>query len=309
MKYSIVLTTYNDEENIERLIKSIQKFSCPPDEIVVADGGSKDGTEDKLKELEEQTGLKMKLVFDGKRRNISEGYNTAIKTASSETILILGVGNRYGECYAEKLIEEMEHTGAEITYGPFIGIETSRFSRRFNNAFMKGNTCFDYGQASNRGALVRKRVFNKAGYFYEHFIYAGEDTEFYSRARKYNIHQVYVPEAIVYWESPSSFEEYNKKMRVNAIADMQIYSPFKLILKAGVIGCSLLLPIVGVFIEPVVSLIYCVLLILVAMIKIHRTSISDALLWLSNFYLTAYYYLIENKYMAKKYRVNLFVEK
>ena len=198
MKYSIVLTTFNDEKNIERFIKSIRNFSLLPDEIVIADGGSKDGTENKLKELEEQTGLKMKLLFDGKRRNISEGYNDAIKSSTNETVLILGVGNSYVECYAEKLVEAMKRNGAEITYGPFIGTGTDEFAKKFNNAFMKGNTCFDYGQASNRGALVKKSVFDKAGYFYEHFIYAGEDTEFYNRVKHYGIRQIYVPDAIVY---------------------------------------------------------------------------------------------------------------
>ena len=51
MKYSVVATTYNDSLDIIKYLEDISNQSYPPDEIVIADGGSKDDTVEKIKQF------------------------------------------------------------------------------------------------------------------------------------------------------------------------------------------------------------------------------------------------------------------
>ena len=44
MKYTIITTAFNDEKNIIRYLDNVTKQTVKPTEIVIADGGSKDGT-------------------------------------------------------------------------------------------------------------------------------------------------------------------------------------------------------------------------------------------------------------------------
>ena len=53
-------------------------------------------------------------------------------------------------------------------------------------------------------------------------MYAGEDAEFYELVRASGYKTALVPEAKVFWETPSSKEEFLKQIKVYKIADMQI---------------------------------------------------------------------------------------
>ena len=53
-KVSVVTTTYNDIENLKRILAEVKKQTYPNIEHIIVDGGSTDGTVELLKELEEK---------------------------------------------------------------------------------------------------------------------------------------------------------------------------------------------------------------------------------------------------------------
>ena len=81
-KVSVVTTTYNDIENLKRILAEVKKQTYPNIEHIIVDGGSTDGTVDLLKELEDETGTgyEMAGVFSGKGykkgKNSHFGYIT-----------------------------------------------------------------------------------------------------------------------------------------------------------------------------------------------------------------------------------------
>lgn len=305
MEYSIIATSFNDAIDIERFIASIKAFTVLPKELVIVDGGSKDNTEELLIKCTFKCPWNNNFLFDKKRRNISQGYNEAIRLCNSEHILILGIGNTYANDYADKLIRSMKNNKCDIAYGSFIGIDSNKFSKTFNRAFLKGNKSFDYGQASNRGALVKKSIFEKAGYFYEKFVYAGEDTEFYSRVANLGISQVYQKDAVVKWSSPISLGEFRKKMRVNAIADMQILKNINIFKKLVALGLSLVVFLVLLILDWPLVFIYIILLLGFAAYKIECVDLSAQCLWISSFYITGYFYIRELKYLKNEYNLQV----
>jgi glycosyltransferase involved in cell wall biosynthesis len=85
MKVSVIVTVLNEGPAIERLLGSLAGQSRPPDDVVIVDGGSTDGTVAVLQAWADRGRLPLKIV----RRpgaNISQGRNAAVEAATGDTI-------------------------------------------------------------------------------------------------------------------------------------------------------------------------------------------------------------------------------
>lgn len=218
---SVVCTTFNDKKEIRNLIEDFLSQKLLPSEFVVADGGSKDETLEIVKEYLDQDKFRIKVI-SGKRLNISQGFNEAIINASCPFVVIAGTGNRYDKLYLSELWKVHQETNADIVFAPIRGMETTPFSVKYNTAFLggkKGNRI-----PSNHGALIKKSVFSKIGLFYECFIYAGEDAEFYDRARSNGISIACADKAVLEWDVPKDWVQFKKQIKNYTIAAMQIDS-------------------------------------------------------------------------------------
>ncbi|WP_022772885.1 glycosyltransferase [Butyrivibrio sp. AE2015] len=258
IKYSIVATSYNDEGEIESFLHSIINQSCKPEEVIIADGGSKDSTVNIINRYSEKYPY-IRVISNG-RLNIAQGYNLAIKNTNTDLIGIVGIGNEYDCEFFTSLIKKMDEAKTDMVYSPIRGVDSTSFSVKYNRTFLNG----EYGQRikipSNHGALVKKNIFEENGFFYEKFIYAGEDTEFYTLACKNGASCSLSEEAIVRWKSPMSFNQYYKMSKNYAIALMQIMNN-KYLLKRII---KHLFPILLYFVFVVISPTYikvCLLLL------------------------------------------------
>jgi len=74
-KATLICTVYNEGESINKLFESILQQSVRPDEVIVVDGGSTDGTIDKIKEIADEHEWVNLIVEEG--CNIAEGRNIA----------------------------------------------------------------------------------------------------------------------------------------------------------------------------------------------------------------------------------------
>lgn len=305
IKFSIIATSFNDAKNIDAYMEHIIALEVQPEELIIVDGGSKDNTEEEILKYKGKTKFIIRTLFDGVRRNIAEGYNEAIKQCKEDWILITGIGNTYNPAYTKVLINAIEESHADMAYGPFIGNNVNEFSKIYNKAFLRGNKPFDYGQASNRGVLIHKTVFEKCGYFYEKFVYAGEDTEYYNRVKKYGITSVYTEKAMVNWDPPINLKQALKKARVNAIADLQLMDLKKILLKDFLLYGYLLAVLFCCFWSPVLAVVMIGTLYLYGACKIKCVNILSISLWVFNFYYTGYQHLIQKQYATEEYKFNL----
>lgn len=304
--YSVVATTFNDEKSIERFIREIECQTIPPKEIIVADGGSRDRTVETLKRLGKQSLIPIVVLY-GERLNIAEGYNKAIKATSERFVGITGIGNRYESDYFEKLIQKVLEKNIDGAYSPVRGLDTNDFSRSYNKQLLNG----EYGQhmeiASNHGVLLKKSIFVDLNYFYEKFIYAGEDTEFYMLVREKGYKVEIVPTAIVRWETPDNFKDFKRQTRVYSIAGLQInpITQLKMIIKSGVKIIATVLFIIAwcaILFLPVdwlVKLSSCVVAMVIALFirnKLKPFRIMQICMQI-------YYTLVNLKYAKSEYRV------
>ena len=90
---SVIATIKNEEGAIRRLLDSLRTQTRPPDEVIIADGGSTDGTLEILRDYAARGDLPIEvLIRPGD--NISQGRNAAIKAAQGEIIASTDAGVR-----------------------------------------------------------------------------------------------------------------------------------------------------------------------------------------------------------------------
>ena len=89
MNVSVVTPALNERSTIEALVDSLLAQSVVPTEIVIADGGSTDGTREVLDQLAE-THSRVRIV-DGPG-GISENRNAAISQAGHEIVACIDAG-------------------------------------------------------------------------------------------------------------------------------------------------------------------------------------------------------------------------
>ncbi len=92
---SVIATVFNEIGSIDRLIASLAAQRRRPDEVVVVDGGSTDGTWERLQALARETPLPL-VVLSRPGANISAGRNAAIEAARGPVIAATDAGVRLG---------------------------------------------------------------------------------------------------------------------------------------------------------------------------------------------------------------------
>lgn len=78
MKKLVIIPTYNEIENIEKIIRAV--FALPGEfEILVIDDGSPDGTAAKVKELQDEFSARLNLLERGGKLGLGTAYITGFK--------------------------------------------------------------------------------------------------------------------------------------------------------------------------------------------------------------------------------------
>ena len=106
MHVSVIVTVYNERLSIERLLDSLGRQTRRPDEIVICDGGSRDGTADLVRQYcADNAGVypPLRLLVEP-GANISRGRNLAIDAAQGPVIAATDAGVRLADDRLEQLV-------------------------------------------------------------------------------------------------------------------------------------------------------------------------------------------------------------
>lgn len=102
MRVSVICTVLNEQEAIGRLLDSLLAQTRPPDEVVIVDGGSADGTPATILSYAGRLPLKLQ---EARGANISRGRNLAVKRATGQVIASTDAGVRLEPDWLERLVE------------------------------------------------------------------------------------------------------------------------------------------------------------------------------------------------------------
>ncbi|MBI2613534.1 MAG: glycosyltransferase family 2 protein [Candidatus Levybacteria bacterium] len=151
-KLSVVLATYNEEENIASCLTSIKDLA---DEIIVVDGSSKDNTV----EIAKKYNAKIAVVEN--KPNFHINKQKAIEIATKEWVLQLDADERVSEELAHEIKSKIKNSSNVKENGYWIP-RKNWFLTRF---LMKGGQYPDYTlrlYARGKGRLPQKDVHEQA---------------------------------------------------------------------------------------------------------------------------------------------------
>ena len=202
-RISVIATVRNEQATIESFVQSLLQQSLPPDEIVIVDGVSSDGTADILARYQTSG----QLILISQACNIAEGRNLAVARASGQWIAVTDAGCVVDRDWLKNLAAWFDdRSGCDVVAGNF----QCHFETTFEEAVAAATFAPGREHAkqnlypSSRSVAFRKRAWERAG-GYPEWLYAAEDTLFTIRLRQLGFRFVFARDAYVYWRPRSSW--------------------------------------------------------------------------------------------------------
>ncbi len=224
VRVSLVITVKNEAASLPALMDSIVAQERRPDEIIVCDGGSTDGTVDLLRCYESKvSGLRI-LVAPG--ANISQGRNLAIAAAKFPVIACTDAGVRLDPAWLYLLTSPFGLPGApDVVGGFFVPDPRSIFELAMGAAVLPELKDLDPENflPSSRSIAFRKSAWEAVGGYPEWLDYC-EDLVFDLALKKAGFRFLVEPRALVYFrprqDLTSYFLQYYRYARGDGKADL-----------------------------------------------------------------------------------------
>ena len=218
MKVSLVTTVLNAGGHIGPFLETVAAQTRAPDEIVVVDGGSTDGT---LEELRRAEGI---TLIEDPGASIARGRNVAIAAAAHDVIAVSD-----GDCllepdWLEHLLRPLE-SGADVAMGAYRPIAETFFHRCMAAVNLPDPEAWEEAtfMPSGRSVAFRRDAIRAAG-GYPEWLAIGEDMYVDRRWRELGMDMRLARDAVAWWrlrpDLRSTWIQYVRYARGDAIADM-----------------------------------------------------------------------------------------
>jgi glycosyltransferase involved in cell wall biosynthesis len=193
---TLIVTVRNEAESIDALLDSLLRGRRAPDEMVVADGGSSDGT---LERLRARAADEPRLrVLDGPG-NRSVGRNAAIRAARHDVIACTDAGVEVEPTWFERIVAPFEADPAvDVVAGFYRPIARTPFERAAGVVSAPALAEVDPERflPSTRSVAFRRAAWERAGGFDEALAH-NEDTPFALAMKGAGCRFAFAPEARV----------------------------------------------------------------------------------------------------------------
>ena len=192
-KVSIITTTYNDKENLKKIIVQVKKQDYDNIEYVIVDGGSTDGTREVIAEAEAYFGDRLKWISE-KDKGIYDAINKGIRLSTGD-ILGCCFDQYAGPDVISKMVAIMEKEGTDGVHGDLYYMEGDKVVRYWHQG--QGNIRCGW-MPGHPTLYLKKSVYDKYG-LYKTDYRISADYEFMIRILKNKkVKLSYLPEVLIY---------------------------------------------------------------------------------------------------------------
>lgn len=209
MRCALIATVYNESDNISRWWECIRQQTSCPDEIIIVDGGSSDGTWERLQDLAARSPVRVLLKQE--RCNIAEGRNLAIKLTDAEIIASTDAGSfPEPNWFAEITRPLLEDESVDVTGGLNVSDRNNDFQNylsQFEDEEVSGVTGGEI-HPSSRNTAFRSQAWTDVGGYPEWLTLAAEDSLFTHELNKIGKKFFYNSRARVHWSVRPTPEAY-----------------------------------------------------------------------------------------------------
>ena len=225
---SVIATVLNEAATLDALLTGLAAQTRPPDEVVIVDGGSTDGTWEHMQNLAQAATLPLTaLARPG--TNIAQGRNAAIAAAQGELIAVADAGVRLEPDWLEHLIAPFESQDPpDVVSGFFLPDPRSTFELALGAITLPRLDEVDPAtfHPSSRSVAFRRAAWEAVGGYPEWLDYC-EDLLFDFALRDAGYRFTFAPRALVHFRPRRNlrafFRQYYRYARGDGKADFWRY--------------------------------------------------------------------------------------
>ncbi len=216
MKVSLIFTVLNEERSLPAMLDALATQTRQPDEVVVCDGGSRDGT---LALLRAEQRLPLRVI-EAPGANISRGRNIAIDAATHDVVACTDGGTRAHPDWLARLVAPFEAQPATHAVGGFFAAEfDSVFELAMSATVLPAVADVKAASflPSSRSVAFTKSAWRAAGGYPEWLDFC-EDLVFDFALRRQGA-LAFAPGALVYFRPRSTLRAFYKQYYLYARGD------------------------------------------------------------------------------------------
>ena len=214
---SVIMTVRNEAKSLPRLLDSVLMQTVLPEEVVIADGGSTDGTPDIARSYMDRLPLRL-LEVPG--ANISQGRNAAIKETSYGIVAVTDAGVVLDPGWLEALTVPFDDETVDVVGGFFVPEAGTAFETAMGATVLPSLDDVEPSTflPSSRSVAFRKEAWESVGGYPEWLDYC-EDLVFDISLKERGKRFTFAPEAIVYFRPRSTLRAFFKQYYLYARGD------------------------------------------------------------------------------------------
>ncbi len=254
MKISAIVTVLNEIDSVEKLVQAFSEQTLLPDEVVIVDGGSTDGTFEALQKLAEEADSGFKLEVLQQEGNRSVGRNAAIKHAKGDIIVCTDAGSFPEKHWVEEITKPFGDPEVDVVAGYYEAKTETVFQECLVPYvfIMPDKIRASTFLPASRSMAFKKSIWEKAGMFPERYSH-NEDYVFAHTLKNVGAKIVFRKEAIVYWIPRKNFTEAYTMFYRFALGDAEagIHRPKVSLLFLRYIVIAILLFLTAIFNSPI----------------------------------------------------------
>jgi glycosyltransferase involved in cell wall biosynthesis len=221
---SLVSTVFNDVKGTQLFFSRMAEQTRKPDEIVIVDAFSSDGTWAMLQAENKRDDRPWKLVTWQERCNVARGRNLAIRAAHYEIIASTDIGCDWDSAWLDGLVSPLlQNPDVEVVIGswecPRSWATTPWAKTEYAFRVSMKLEATPSSQGVSRSIAYRKATWERLGGYPEDLTLAADDTCFDFLLKKHRVPAAADSKIHCYWHRHERLGEFLKEERRNFFGD------------------------------------------------------------------------------------------
>jgi|TARA_B100001741_G_scaffold307597_1_gene302663 glycosyltransferase involved in cell wall biosynthesis len=179
---SIITVVKNDEQNIQKTIKSIISQKNINYEYIIIDGKSTDNTLKKIRKYKS----KINKIISKKDNGIYDAMNKGIKVANGDVIVFCNSGDFFYKNSLQKVMLLFDKFNYDFIFGTVLRNYKKGKILKFGFNFNRMLYNFDFATSHSTGFFLKKKIYNLIGNYNTKFKISA-DYDLYFRLYKKNL--------------------------------------------------------------------------------------------------------------------------